>query len=76
MDQELSVLCAKRIVQIIPDIVCVQLLLCRIDLGVTVDDHVSGSLLPENLRIDIRDMLHQYNGYVDRALPSVAFGIC
>ena len=50
LDQELPVFRVKRIVQMIPDIVCVQLLLCGIDLSVAVDDHVFGSLLPENLR--------------------------
>ena len=64
LDQELPVFRVKRIVQMIPDIVCVQLLLCGIDLSVAVDDHVSGSLLPENLRIDIRDMLRLDNRYV------------
>ena len=60
----------------IPGIVCVQFLLSGVDLGVAVDNNISGGLFSENLRKDIRDMFHQYNGYIDRALPSVAFGIC
>lgn len=46
----------------IPSIVCVQFLLIGVDLGVAVDDNISGGLFSENLRIDIRNMFHQYNG--------------
>ena len=44
-------------------VICVQLLLGRVDLGVAMDDYVTGCLFSENLRIDIRNMFHQYNGY-------------
>lgn len=73
--QELSIFCVMRFVQMIPGIVRVQFLLIEVNLGVAVDDNISGGLFSENLRIDIRNMFRQYNGYVDRALPSVAFGI-
>ena len=37
----------------IPDIVCVHLLLGGVDLGVAVDDDVSGGLFRENFGIDV-----------------------
>ena len=74
-DQERSIIFDKRIVQMISDIVCVQLLLGRVDLGVAMDDYVTGCLFSENLRIDVRDMLRQDNGHVNAAFPCVAFGV-
>ena len=71
-EKEITVFCANRIIQMIPDIIRVHFLLSGIDLGVAVDDHIPGSLFPKDLLIDVRNMFMQHDRHIHRAFPGVA----
>ena len=57
--QELPIGCAERIVQMIPDVVCVHFLFGGVERGIAVDDDVPGGLFRENFGIDVGNVFQK-----------------
>ncbi len=75
LKKEFPVFCAKWIIQVITDIVCMHFLFSGINISITVDNYIFRGLFTKDFRIDVRDMFMQHNRHIHRAFPGVSLGV-